>query len=159
MSPVQKLFDFRGRIRRRDYWIYSILVGLFSLGVTAIGVLGAGLELGDKNLALATNLLVAWPNLAIGVKRLHDRGRSGWFVLIFFVAPAVIFELVDRLAPAAPIALLMSVLAAVPALWGLVEMGFRDTVPGPNRFGQSPKSVEPPTQLDNPTLPGGGASA
>ena len=117
------------------------------------------MELGDKNLTSVASLLVAWPNLAISVKRLHDRDRSGWYVLIFYVAPAFIWEVVDRLTPGAPITLLISVLAAVPALWGLVEMGLRDTVPGPNRFGPSPKQGASAVQRENPALPGDDASA
>jgi uncharacterized membrane protein YhaH (DUF805 family) len=49
------------------------------------------------------------PQLAIGIKRCHDRNRSGWFVLIAFI-PLV-------------------------QLWYFVEMGFLSGTRGDNRFG------------------------
>jgi uncharacterized membrane protein YhaH (DUF805 family) len=57
---------------------------------------------------------VAWIQLAVGVKRLHDQGRSGWFYLITLVP-------------------------GIGSLILLVMLGFRDSAPGDNRFGGSNK--------------------
>lgn len=53
------------------------------------------------------------------IKRLHDRDKSGWWFLAMFVAS----------------------LTLVGALWPLIELGFLDGTPGPNKFGPSPKGV------------------
>jgi uncharacterized membrane protein YhaH (DUF805 family) len=55
----------------------------------------------------------AWPSLAIYVKRWHDRGKSGWWVLIVFV----------------PI---------IGYLWLLIECGFLAGDDGPNEYGPDP---------------------
>ena len=89
MSPleaVQSVFtnyvNFSGRASRSEFWWwigFSIMV-FFLLGL-AVAI----------DWAIALLLMVAWygvtfiPNLAVIVRRLHDTGRSGWWILIAFV--------------------------------------------------------------------------
>lgn len=159
MTLEQKLFHFQGRIRRRDYWLCSILTTLFALCVAAVAVLGFGAGLEDENLSSGIWLIALWPNLALGVKRLHDRGRSGWFCVPFLIVPGILQEVPARLEVGAPVLFFVNVWVFVLLVWGLVEMGLRDSVPGTNRFGPSPKSSQTPIAMDDPALPGGSASA
>jgi len=64
-------------------------------------------------------LVLVWPSLAIQVKRWHDRNKTGWMVLINFI-PIIGF------------------------FWTLIECGFLDGTPGPNKYGPSPKDVGAP---------------
>lgn len=139
MTLSHKLLHFQGRIRRLDYWLCSLLVGLFALCLAALAVLGFGRDMEDVNLSTGLWLVTLWPNLAIAVKRLHDRDLSGWFCVPFMIIPGLLQEIPARFDISTPVALLVNVSALALLLWGLVEMGFRDTVSGPNRFGPSPK--------------------
>jgi len=79
--------NFKGRARRTEYWMFSLFFFLFAiLGGFVIGVLyGIG---GEVPGAIAVFLFVIWylahlvPSLAVTVRRLHDTGKSGWFLLI-----------------------------------------------------------------------------
>ena len=81
----RKYADFHGRARRSEYWFFflftvlaslvgSILDGLFGLRGGPYG--GTGPIQGLIQLALLL------PGLAVGARRLHDTGRSGWWLLI-----------------------------------------------------------------------------
>ncbi|MBV8977870.1 MAG: DUF805 domain-containing protein [Alphaproteobacteria bacterium] len=84
---------------------------------------------------------------AVGIKRLHDRNRSGWWILPFYVVPTAAIGLAEVIAPAdgpSPSAIRM-ILAAVFAVvglglsvWGFVEMYFLRGTRGANRFGPDP---------------------
>lgn len=105
------LLGFRGRVARKPFWLYGVVgVSLAQLIAYALlGIAGAGERAAD---AIST-LLVVWPGLAISVKRWHDRGKSGWWVLI-------------------------NLIPLVGIVWTIVECGFLRGTPGPNRFGPDP---------------------
>ena len=90
-------FSFRGRISRSRYWEYSLLVNIAAgISVYVASVLFfqiAGLvreSAADHDrppivfIAIVFPLyaIVTWVGLALQIKRLHDRGRTGWFVLL-----------------------------------------------------------------------------
>ncbi|MDR6764129.1 uncharacterized membrane protein YhaH (DUF805 family) [Flavobacterium sp. 2755] len=71
--------NFNGRARRREYWMFTLLSTLITYGILLI------LMLVLPNLAFISNvysLAVLVPSLAVGVRRMHDIGKSGWFILI-----------------------------------------------------------------------------
>lgn len=83
----QKYFDFSGRSRRKEYWLFF----LFNLGI-GIALLGADLLTGLYSKSAGMGLLgglyslaTLIPNLSITVRRLHDIGRSGWWFFILLV--------------------------------------------------------------------------
>lgn len=109
------LFSFQGRASRQQYWLYSLACVFASLAIAGIDVV-TGLydpESGFGMLGALFALATLWPNLAVGVKRWHDRDKSGWWVLIILV-PVLGF------------------------LWTLVECGFLKGTEGDNRFGPDP---------------------
>jgi uncharacterized membrane protein YhaH (DUF805 family) len=80
----RKYADFHGRARRSEYWFFALftfIVGAVGgildaiLGIRS-GTYGTGPIQGILQLALLV------PTLAVGVRRLHDTGRSGWWLLI-----------------------------------------------------------------------------
>ncbi len=81
--------------------------------------------------------LVLWVYLATSIKRLHDRDRSGWWMVPFFAVPGIFNELADRL-DYSYAALALGLATFVLYLWGFIEMyclkGSRKT----NRFGPDP---------------------
>jgi uncharacterized membrane protein YhaH (DUF805 family) len=86
MIALRKYADFSGRARRKEYWMFvlvylliSIVIG-FVLGLIG-GILGLGSTLSDiVSLIVALGLLI--PSISVGVRRLHDIGRSGWWILV-----------------------------------------------------------------------------
>lgn len=78
--------DFQGRARRREYWYFTLFNFLIAFGLSIIGVLIFGHHGRHISwLALIYDLAVFIPSLAVQVRRLHDIGRSGWWILIGFV--------------------------------------------------------------------------
>lgn len=72
------MFAFEGRLRRSHFWINWLILLVFGFLVGLIPILGA-----------LVSLILIWPNLAIQVKRLHDMGRSGWWVTLPFGATII----------------------------------------------------------------------
>lgn len=84
MKCLKNYVNFSGRARRKEYWyfyLFQILIGLV-LGIT-FGIMG----ISDKGMDVISTLLslaFLLPTLAVGVRRLHDVNRSGWWMLIAF---------------------------------------------------------------------------
>ena len=112
-----KFSDFSGRARRSEYWffvLFNIILSVVAntlnslLHLPKFGVLG-GL------LPLVVTLALLVPGIAVGVRRLHDTGRSGLWLLIAFVP----------------------ILGAIALIVFMVQ----DSHPQPNTYGASPKAI------------------
>jgi uncharacterized membrane protein YhaH (DUF805 family) len=68
---------FSGRARRKEYWMFF----LFNMIFAFLFGLVCGL-LGVPDLAQLYSLAMFIPSIAVGVRRMHDVGKSGWFLLI-----------------------------------------------------------------------------
>lgn len=82
-----KYFEFGGRARRAEYWMYTLFTLLISLFLALVDEV-AGLNKATGGLSpLYTlyGLAVFIPGLAVSVRRLHDIGKSGWWLLLVFV--------------------------------------------------------------------------
>jgi uncharacterized membrane protein YhaH (DUF805 family) len=85
IEPFQRMFDFRGRSRRRDYWLFvawqvPVVLALLMLGITVYPrEEGLDVLLGAP---LAYAAVFGLPTLALQVRRLHDQDKSGWWLLI-----------------------------------------------------------------------------
>jgi uncharacterized membrane protein YhaH (DUF805 family) len=88
--------------------------------------------------------LFVWVGLATSIKRLHDRNKSGWWMVPFFVVPGLHDQFADRLGNSYA-ADLFGIVAGVLALWGSVEMLFPKGTRGPNRFGPDPLAPVSPS--------------
>lgn len=119
-------FSFNGRINRAKFWlgnlalmvVYLILAGISAATMSTMTVSPSGQAQGGGMgiigiIVLIVYIAMIWPSLAIGIKRWHDRDKSGWWVLIALV----------------PI---------IGGLWYLIECGFLEGTKGPNKFGPDP---------------------
>ncbi|MBS0849729.1 DUF805 domain-containing protein [Citrobacter sp. JGM124] len=82
MTLQQWLFSFKGRIGRRDFWIW---IGVWFVGLAVLFTL-AGAEImpySTAGLFLSGSLI---PTAAVVVKRLHDRNKKGGWALLFIPA-------------------------------------------------------------------------
>ncbi|TFI56861.1 DUF805 domain-containing protein [Sphingomonas parva] len=83
LLPLKRYAEFSGRSRRKEYWMFFLLMLAANF---AVGILGT--ILGDLiEMVLSLLLLVAFliPGIAVGIRRLHDTGRSGWWLLISLI--------------------------------------------------------------------------
>jgi uncharacterized membrane protein YhaH (DUF805 family) len=96
MSPTEALrtvllsryADFRGRASRTEYWWWFGL--MFGLNVLGYLLLLSASEPDELVLAVAVAYVVVGlatlvPSIAVTVRRFHDQGRSGWWILMAFV--------------------------------------------------------------------------
>lgn len=114
------LFSFNGRISRMYYWLVVLLFLIVQFVYTGVffGANAGAIMSGDVTAmsplaaicALPIAILFIWIGLAVAVKRWHDRGKSGWWVLIGLI----------------PI---------VGPIWVLVECGFLPGTQGVNQYG------------------------
>ena len=111
MPPLQLFFGLRGRVSRRQFWLYGVLalIGLAMIGHMLLGIA----RVSPRSADLVVNLLLLWPALAVSVKRWHDRDKSGWWVLL-------------------------NLLPVIGWLWALIDNGLLRGTPGPNRYGDDP---------------------
>lgn len=129
-EPIRKYAQFSGRARRKEYWMFCLLIiGIEIVFYALMGILGAGpMMAGDPTAGvnpIAGLLMLAFsvvmlglfiPSLAVSFRRLHDTNRSAWWLLI----------------------------ALIPFLGVVVLLVFMllDGTPGDNRFGPDPKARE-----------------
>lgn len=88
-TVFSKYATFSGRARRSEYWWWYLFVMIVFI-VAGVIDRAAGLTYGDTTygggwIASIAGLALLLPNLAVGVRRLHDTGRSGWWLLVGLV--------------------------------------------------------------------------
>ena len=88
-SVLSKYATFSGRARRSEYWWWYVFITVIGIIATVIDR-AAGLTFGDAAYAGGwvsgiAGLLLFLPTFAVFVRRLHDTGRSGWWLLIGFI--------------------------------------------------------------------------
>ncbi|MFL6831331.1 MAG: DUF805 domain-containing protein [Xanthobacteraceae bacterium] len=95
-------------------------------------------EFAGLTLALLVILYIPliWIGLAIGAKRLHDRDKSAWWLLVFYAAPGILSTAGNRLEDVGFI--ILHVISFAISVWAFVELGCLRGTPGPNRYGPDP---------------------
>ena len=74
---------FTGRARRSEYWYFVLFYMIIAFVVGFIdGLLGTVTSTGQGIMGLLLTLAFFIPSIAVGVRRMHDVGKSGWFLLI-----------------------------------------------------------------------------
>jgi uncharacterized membrane protein YhaH (DUF805 family) len=77
ITVLQNYANFNGRARRSEYWYFVLFNAIISFGIGFVGGL-----LGVTILSTVYSVAVIIPAIAVGVRRMHDVGKSGWFLLI-----------------------------------------------------------------------------
>ncbi len=116
LDVLKQYAVFQGRARRKEYWMFTLFSMLIYIGLMIIeGILGMGGEGGLGLLSILYSLAVLLPSIGVTIRRLHDTGRSGWWLLI----------------------------SLVPIVGGIVLLVFLilDSQPGSNQYGPNPKET------------------
>ena len=114
---LKKYATFSGRAQRAEYWWFYLISTLIIIGLSLIdqatGTLDEETGVGLLNSLYSLAILI--PSIAVGVRRLHDTGRSGWWLLI----------------------------GLIPVIGSIVLIVFfvLDSEPGDNAYGANPKAL------------------
>lgn len=132
-SLFDLLFRFDGRISQAKFWLGQLLTSLIII-IAVIVMVAINVVLG----ALLTCVPI-FMACAVGAKRLHDRSKSAWWLLAFYLLPMAgeLFGL-RGINPESAGAILWSLAGFVAWVWGLIEMGCLRGTNGPNRYGPNP---------------------
>ena len=111
--------NFEGRARRKEYWGFCLFSNLIVLGLVILAGIGAAIS-EDMGIVLSLPyyvfvLAITLPNIAVGVRRLHDIDKSGWWLLV-------------------------SLIPLAGAIW-LIVMFTTEGNSEENRYGEAPKMV------------------
>ena len=96
--------DFKGRARRKEYWMFTLINGIIGF---VMGLLGLTI------LSWFYSIAVFIPSLAVCVRRIHDIGKSAWWILLFLIP-------------------------VIGWIW-LIILFVQDSQPGENQWGENPK--------------------
>ena len=139
------LFSAQGRISRKAIWLFFFA----SIGASIVAaildvvILNVPLESADSGpISALLSILLIWPTIVVNVKRFHDRGMSGWWVLWF-----ILIILAAMIPGGALLAMqgenvlgfvLIALGAAIPIIWQFIILYVQPGEKGPNQFGPNP---------------------
>ena len=133
---VDLLFGFRGRVNRGKYWLAIVLfiIAWIVIGIIAWLLSTVSYILGGIVVALVF-LVTLYAGIAIGIKRLHDRDKSGWYLLLFYLLPGILEGIGEAIGG---IGFVLSLAGYAISIWAFVELGcLRGTI-GSNQYGPDP---------------------
>ena len=118
-SVFSQYVGFSGRARRSEYWWFALFVFIIEFILAFLGKMnGAGDIQGMNIFTILTGifcLAIFLPSLAVTIRRLHDTGKSGWWVLLYLIP--VIGEII------------------------ILIFCLFDSEPGVNKYGPNPKKA------------------
>jgi uncharacterized membrane protein YhaH (DUF805 family) len=138
MNLSDLLFSFSGRVNRAPYWLAGVLTYLCLMGLVwvAIGLAFAGRIGATVVLVVAILVALVWVGLALAAKRLHDRDKSAWWLLLFYLGPVLLNGWGRHAVSGGRV--ILGLIAFAISIWALVELGFLRGTPGENRYGPDP---------------------
>jgi len=124
VDVIKKYAVFNGRARRQEYWMFFLINLIIALAFGVLSAIVSGIEAnsnsGSTTLTTAVSCLsslyslaLLLPGLGVGIRRLHDTGRSGWWLFI-------------------------SLIPIIGEIWLIVILA-QDSQPGLNQYGPNPK--------------------
>lgn len=122
---TQHYADFSGRARRKEFWMFMLFGTVFLVvamildkvlrTTISMEIMDESIDTGHGWVYLLSCIGIILPSLAVGVRRLHDVGKSGWFLLVNLI----------------PLA---------GSIWFWVVL-CTDSQPGTNQYGPNPTGI------------------
>jgi uncharacterized membrane protein YhaH (DUF805 family) len=146
-GTVEDLFEFlfgaSGRINRAKYWRSVVLFGVAGLLAAVILFTAVGIAM---PLFIIMVVLVFMPWLLWGIsittERLHDRDKSAWWLVVFYMVPGVLGQLANSAwfagTAGAALQYVLALAGLALSIWGFVEIGCLRGTAGPNTYGPDP---------------------
>lgn len=116
LKVIQNYAGFSGRAGRKEYWMFVLFNVIIMLALAVVfGAISAMLKMELSWIASLYSLAVMCPSIAVGVRRLHDQDKSGWWILT----------------------------GLIPFVGGIIVLVLMclEGSPGDNKFGPSPKAI------------------
>ncbi len=87
LEVLKKYAVFSGRARRKEYWFFVLFNAIFAIAAMILdNILGLAIEdVGYGPFYILYALATIVPGVAVSVRRLHDIGKSGWYILLAFI--------------------------------------------------------------------------
>jgi len=97
LMPLKRYADFQGRSTRMEFWMFFLFVMIVMIVLQILlGIMFASTMSVDPQTGVVTGggigiaAIIIWvfylailvPSIAVGVRRMHDQDKSGWFILI-----------------------------------------------------------------------------
>jgi len=136
LKALNKTFTL-GRSRRKEYWYCSLVSFLIALALGLIGILTDSAKVFEM-LSNIYSLLMFIPNITLSIRRLHDIGKSGWFMLFPCVVILGLMALVSLFNLNGIIAAMVGLAMIVVAIYFFL-LFVRNGDDGPNQYGPDPK--------------------
>ena len=156
IAALKKYATFSGRARRKEYWYFTLINSIISILLSIpiyVNILKIAFSIAPQRnsipedtililnnmsysaiicyiIILLYGLAVFIPGLAVSVRRLHDVGKSGWFLLIPYLSTLLLL-----------IPIIGYLVYLGLDIWFLVLM-FKDSQVGENEYGADPKTEE-----------------
>ena len=150
MALGNLLFQFSGRTSRGQYWLAWLIYIAIYLAFLALCYLTESVAV--QTLTGMVVIVLVISAIAVGIKRLQDRNKSGWYLVLFYVAPGILFFIGMRIGVSpdgsAIIANALGLAAFAIVIWAFVELGcLRGTI-GVNPYGPDPVApvIVPPVR-------------
>jgi uncharacterized membrane protein YhaH (DUF805 family) len=145
MDFVNIFITFSGRINRAKYWIAALVYAAISF-VFGVVAYFADLSTAVQTINAIVTVVLMASSFGVAIKRLHDRNKSGWYVLLFMVAPMILFAtglVIGTMSTGSDfVATALWLAAFVIGIWAFVELGcLRGTI-GQNKYGPDPLAPE-----------------
>ena len=110
LKALKNYVGFSGRSQRKEYWMFALFNIIIAIGLAIVDVVA-----GTGVLSAIYALAVFLPGLAVSIRRLHDIGKSGWWIWIGVIP----------------------LIGALILLWFVVT----DSDSGENTYGPNPKAA------------------
>jgi len=153
---------FSGRARRREYWTFTLFNAIITW-LVQFGIPHKSYSYRSQ-LVIPVILVILWlfglasllPGLAVCVRRLHDTGRSGWWLLIVIVPAigAIVLNIIGAIVlntsyttsfvTGRIVGLLSGILVMILLTFGIIVLllfTVQDSDSGENRYGPNPKEI------------------
>jgi uncharacterized membrane protein YhaH (DUF805 family) len=166
MDYAWLLLSFKGRINRARLWLALLVILCWMIFLGTLVVIVGSIFGGAKSFSFGVNDIFLifdpetyrspsktdlfplfakaigtpvflWVYFATSIKRLHDRDKSGWWMVPFFAVPGLYNQFADRLGDS-DLIWLPGLVAFVLCIWGFVDMYFLQGSRKTNRFGPNP---------------------
>jgi uncharacterized membrane protein YhaH (DUF805 family) len=139
------LFGASGRINRAKYWRSTLLFTVAGLMAAVILFTAAGIA-APLFIIMVVLVLVPWLlwGFSITTERLHDRDKSAWWLVVFYLVPGALGQFAKAAWVAGPAGTVLHYILALASfaltIWGFVEIGCLRGTAGSNTYGPDPLS-------------------
>jgi len=142
-GSMEDLFEFlfgaSGRINRAKYWRSVVLFGVAGLLAAVILFTAAGIAV-PLFIIMVVLVFIPWLlwGISITTERLHDRDKSAWWLVVFYMVPGVLGQLANTAWFAGTAGAALQYAGLALSIWGFVEIGCLRGTAGTNAYGPDP---------------------